>query len=125
MNFEFSDVAQGDLRYNSETKMYEKFYGDVAQIDVFDSLPLSFDNVFVLFCDVALHTDGYVTNFTLTQGEGVYVNGGSYIDVMWEKGDPDDQLKIKNLEGEEVVVAQGKSYIAMVANTRKDTLEIL
>ncbi len=125
VKFEFSNVANGDFVYNTETGRYEKFYAGTPQIDALDNSQLSFDNLFILFCDVSLQPDGYVTNFALTQGEGVYVNGGEYISVTWKKGNPDDQLKLYDAEGEEITVAQGKSYIAMVANTRQDTLEII
>ncbi len=124
INFRFSTVAAVEFAYNGETGLYQKNYNGAPQIDVLDNAQLAFDNLFVLFCDVTLEPDGYVTNFALTQGEGVYINGGKYIDITWQKGDPDDQLKVFGEDGEEITVAQGKSYIAMVAKSRQGTLTI-
>ncbi len=124
VNFKFSTVSAVEFIFNAETGLYQKSYNGAPQQDVLDNSQLAFDNLFVLFCDVTLEPDGYVTNFALTQGEGVYVNDGKYIDVTWRKGNPDDQLKVYGEDGEEITVAQGKSYIAMVAKSRQGTLVI-
>ncbi len=80
--------------------------------------------MFILFCDVSLGTDNISTEFVLTQGEGVYVNGGKYANIKWQKGSPDDQLRIIDDNGEDILVHTGKSYIAFVSNLQKETLVI-
>ncbi len=124
INFNFSDSATGELRYNGTTESYDKYFAGSPQLDSIEQKQLTFDNVFLLFCDVSMQADNYSTNFALTQGEGYYVNKGKYSEISWQKGNPDDQLKILNQDGEEILVNPGKSYIAFISNSYKETLVI-
>ncbi len=124
VDFEFSHVASGNFVYSEDTGTYAKFYGGIAQTDVIDNAQLAFDNLILLYMDVTTQPDGLVTKFEMTEGEGYYFNGGKYTEITWEKGNPDAQLKLFDDDGEELEVATGKSYIALVSKTREDTLVI-
>ncbi len=124
VNFNFSATATGELRYNSATQSYDKYIGGAVQADSIEQKTLSFNNVLILFCDVTKQSDNHTLNFVLTQGEGVYITGGKYQNISWQKGYPDDQLILFNDAGESIPVATGKSYIAFVSTTQKDSLVI-
>ncbi len=124
VNFSFTETTTGELRYNSTTESYDKYFAGTPQLDSIEQKQLTFNNVFILFCDVTMQSDNYSTNFALTQGDGVYINNGRYTEISWRKGDPDDQLRILNNEGEDISVHTGKSYIAFVSNEHKETLVI-
>ncbi len=122
VNFDFSGVANVGFTYNAETALFEKQYNGQPHIDSLDGEPLAFDNVFLLFSEVSLQPDGLCTKFALTQGTGYYLNGGRYTPVTCQKGNPDEQLKLFDANGDELTVATGKSYIGIIAKSKEQTV---
>lgn len=122
VSFNFSKITAAKLKYNSKNSQYEKYFNGNPQDDILNNSPLAFDNLLILFCDVVLRPDGLCTEFSLTKGEGVYVIAGQYLNIAWAKGNPAQQLKIYSKTGGEQKIKPGKSYIAFVANSQKDSL---
>ncbi len=124
ISFAFSSVTTGELHYNSTTQSYDKYISGALQTDSIEQKPVTFNNVIILFCDITKQSDNVTLNFVLTQGEGVYITNGRYEEITWQKGYPDDQLILFNNAGESISVATGKSYVAIVSNTQKESLVI-
>lgn len=117
----YTDVA---FHYNAaDGKYYKDTYG-TAHMDAATNTQLSFDNVLLLHTIVSLYEDGLCTSFDLSQGEGYYFYGGKYIPVMWEKGNPENPLKITDLDGNLIEINTGKSYVGIFDSSMLSTLNI-
>jgi hypothetical protein len=117
----YTDVA---FHYNTENGRYYKDTYGTAHMDAATGEQLSFDNVFLLNTTVSLYPDGLCTSFDLSQGSGYYFYNGKYIPVLWTKGNPENPLKITDLDGNLIEVNVGKSYVGIFDNSMLDTLEI-
>ena len=117
----YTDVA---FHYNADDGRYYKDTYGTAHMDAATGQQLSFDNVFLLHTIVGYHPDGLCTNFDLSQGAGYYFYNGKYIPVLWTKGNPEDPLKITDLEGNLIEVNVGKSYVGIFDSSMLSTLKI-
>ena len=104
------------LLYNEDEGTYDKYRADwEPQTDGNDEeAQLSFTNVFVLSCRAGIKDDGYTRDYDLTSGgEGLYLTGGTWQKIRWEKGTAAQAFAFYNEAGQELTVAPGKSYIAL------------
>ena len=122
--FNFSPENTVQLTYNAETKLYaKKAYGE-PHVDELDGAQLAFSNVVILTAQVGLKPDEYCTDFVLTKGTGWYIYGGKYKQIQWEKGKPEDPIKLTDEKGAEILVNPGKSYIAVLGTDMADTVRM-
>jgi hypothetical protein len=122
--FNFSSDNQVRLTYDANTGLYYKqAYGE-PHVDELTGEQLAFANAVLLFTDITLKPDGQCTNFDTTQGTGYYCYGGQYQEIIWQKGNPEDPLKLLDKNGSELEVNVGKSYIAVVGNDQLETLNL-
>ena len=124
VDFKFSNYADGSFVYNEETKTYLKSQFGAPHIDAATAAQLAFENVFVLYTDIGVKPDGYISDFDLTQGKGLYFSGGKYSEVSWEKEDDMEQVVIYDENKKELAVTPGKSYIAVVDNKLAETMTV-
>ena len=104
------------LLYNEDEGTYDKYRADwEPQTDGNDEeAQLSFTNVFVLSCRAGIKDDGYTRDYDLTSGgEGLYLTGGTWQKIRWEKGTAAQAFTFYNEAGQELTVNPGKSYIAL------------
>ena len=120
----YSDYTNVAFHYNQADGRYYKDNYGTAHIDAATGEQISFDNVFLLHTIVSLYEDGLCTSFDLSQGDGYYFYGGKYIPVLWEKGAPENPLKITDLEGNLIEVNCGKSYVGIFDSSMLGTLNI-
>ena len=125
VDFSFSDVAAVSLHYNAETARYYKSeYGD-PQMDEATGEQLSYTNLLVLGCTVNLKSDGLCTDFVLTEGDGFYFSQGASQPIRWKKGALTQPLTLYDLDGRELAINVGTSYVALVdAATLQATLRV-
>lgn len=122
--FRFSGYGDAAFRYNAESGSYLKEIYGAAQLDAATGAQLAFKNVFVLFAPVTHKPDTELTDFALVSGEGYYFTGGQYTPVTWEKAGDQAPLKLYGPSGSELLVAAGKSYIAVVSTQQQGTLSV-
>lgn len=113
-----------ELEYDEETKTYLYSEYGAAHIDPEnDNKQLAFTNV-ILQCTevVELDANGYM-EFKLgnESGEGYYITGGAAIPVTWEKGVDYEPTKFY-VNGNEITLNTGKTYIGFVSTDRWDEL---
>lgn len=86
---------------------------------------LAFTNVLI---QNATHTqyddNGYMQfNILNVSGrEGYYITGGKAIPVTWSKGHDMDPTRFYDMDGNEITLNTGKTYIALVSDSRWDEL---
>ncbi|MEG0179650.1 MAG: DUF3048 domain-containing protein [Oscillospiraceae bacterium] len=119
--WQYSASSEVEFVYNPETKMYLKSAYAAPHIDELTGEQLSFTNVLLLVDDVSLKADGQCAQFAMLGGKGFYFTNGKYEEITWKKGNADAPLKLLNIDGSEVKINIGKSYIGVLGSTQMET----
>ena len=116
VEIEFGAVT-ANLVYDAESNTYLKEFNGNAQVDGKTKNQLSFTNVFVLETNIGIDpVNGVHKKFDWTGGgnsKGYYVSNGAVQEIKWSKESQTDYLKFYTLDGEELSINRGKSYIAI------------
>ncbi|MCD7738140.1 MAG: DUF3048 domain-containing protein [Lachnospiraceae bacterium] len=115
--------SQLDYDEESGTYLYSE-YGK-AHVDLAnDSAQLAFTNVILECASVTQYDEnGYMQfNILNESGKGYYITGGSAIPITWSKGWDYEQTKYYDMDGNEITLNTGKTYIALVSESRWDEL---
>ncbi len=121
VSFSFSDTNTAQFVYDSSTGTYKKFVFSAEHRDE-EGDQLSFSNVLVLFAQIGLKDDEYCLDYNLSGGSGYYFTSGKYEQITWEKGNPEDPLIIKDVNGNVYNINTGKTYIGIAPNERAQSL---
>ena len=119
--------AEGwQVQLNYADGVYRKTMGNgEPHIDAANGEQLAFEYVIVLFCPAGVKDDGYTRNYALTQGTGVYLTKGAYLPIQWQKGRPDQPLRLFDLEGKPIQVTPGRSYIGIYGGFSGQSIQVL
>ena len=104
--------------YDPETGLYSKEEYGAPQIDQTNDEQIAFTNVFILYARIEGHGDSTIDAYLEDGGTGWYFSDGMMVPITWEKASPNDPIIVYNLDGEELEVNRGRSYICMVDNDR-------
>ena len=121
----FSSSHKPWFEYNAETEKYLRFqYGD-PQMDGWMDTQLAVDNVLVLRMQL---TDlggelKLVDIGTTGKGEGFFFTKGKYVPITWEKETYNSEIKYYTLDGEELVVSRGQTFVSVVTTTADIVIE--
>ena len=101
--------------YNASTMTYDFYEFGSGVKDGDDNVQVSFTNVFLQDCDFTLlDQNGYLVYNCIGTNVGYYLTGGLAIPVTWIKTTYTGLTKFYTLDGAELVVNPGKTYIALV-----------
>ncbi len=105
--------------YNTETNTYGKFHNGEAHIDGNSMRQLEFTNIFVLETSIAVRDEvGHkeIDWAGSTSTKGYYISQGMCQEIRWYKegGVEKGRLIITDVDGEEIEVNSGKSYIGYI-----------
>ena len=86
----------------------------------------AYTNVLVLYTEtVDLHDkDGHLDLLLEAGGTGLYLNGGLYERILWEKEEDAAPLRLLTEAGEPLTLNPGNSYIGFVRSTNEDKTTI-
>lgn len=115
------------LEYIAETGLYR--YSEYGQEykDAGNGSYMEFTNVIIQECKHEQLDDNGYMNFFVKEGNGMsgyYITGGNAIPVTWSKQDDIYPTKFFDMDGNEIVLNTGKTYIALVSADRWDELVI-
>lgn len=112
-------IAENDTYRYSE---YGKEYKDAANGEY-----MEFTNVIIQECKYEQLDDNGYMNFFVKEGNGMsgyYITGGQAIPITWSKQDDIYPTKYYDLDGNEIILNTGKTYIALVAPDVWDDLVV-
>lgn len=111
------------FEYNSETEKYERFqYGD-AQVDELTGEQLSYDNIIIQVSYWEPYDDnGYLNIDTYTGSYGYYITKGYAMPVTWQKDSEWGVTHYYKLDGGEITLNQGKTWVCIVQDTYRDRI---
>ena len=115
----FSNYATYTYQYNAEEKLYYSSLNGAPFKDD-NGTQQNFTNIIICYVTVTSLGDskGRVT-FDLSEGSGKYISNGTYQDITWKKGEYTDMLKLYDADGNELSLNAGRSYFALVPDSKE------
>ena len=107
---------QSELRYNAETGTYDYYgYGKLHR-DADDKEVLTFKNVLLQDATFFVYDDhGYMRYNEVDSGRsGWYITNGYAIPVTWSKTSEKGITKFYDLNGNEILLNRGKTYVGVI-----------
>lgn len=104
------------LTYDEEAGVYNYFeYGEPHLDPGNDDAQLCFENLLIQSCGYEVYDDhGYMKFHCIGSGYGYYVTNGEAIYVSWEKESATSPTRYYDMQGNEITINTGKTYVAFV-----------
>ncbi len=119
-----STVQTTHMRYNADDKKYIRGNSSSNLVDYKTGDKERFKNVLVLYTNVHELGDGYHVKTEFGSGNGYYFSQGSYKKIKWEKSSETAPLKFKNVDGTDLKLNAGNSYICLADTDYESSLNI-
>lgn len=113
-NLPFSASYYSTFEYDSANKTYKKYHSGNAHIDSATGNQIEFTNVFALYTNISLRGVGALVDVELNGGDGYYISNGAAQQIKWYKDGEDEPIRITDLNGVEINVNAGKSFIGIL-----------
>ena len=116
----FSSYYAHTFKYDSQTGLYTNYMGETPMTQDGGEV-MKVKNVVILYTPVRSLGDSLgCIDMDLTGGTGIYISGGKYETIRWEKGsDEYAPLKLYSENGDELVMNAGKSWIGLIPKVRE------
>lgn len=112
----YSSGYKVNFTYDTENKVYKRYVNGVAHTDYFTKEHYTAKNIIVTNIKFNYTSDGtYLDLHLVGTGSGHYITNGKAVPITWTKASRDSQTVYKYLNGEEIEVSDGNTYI-MVTN---------
>ena len=120
-----SNGATATFDYNAENGLYVKSQNGKPHLDENLGKSVEVKNVLVMYANVGYMADNYHKEVDLSKGNGYYLSEGKKVDVTFKKDGIDSYLKAYTLDGKELSINQGNTwvYIAPQENKSKEVLQ--
>lgn len=106
--------------YNEETKEYTRYSREKKQTDWNSEKTVTTKNIIITKCkNWSIDDYGRQTIDNVKKLEGYYITNGKYIPITCEKKQRDGKTVYKDLEGNEIKVNDGKTFIQIVPSNSK------
>ena len=110
--------------YNEETKEYSRIVNGVQATDYFSKDKHTTKNIIVEKVGYNVMDDGYYWNLhTVGSGEGYYITNGKAVPIKWSKANRKAKTKYTYLDGTEIEVSDGRTYIEVQVSNLSTTIE--
>ncbi len=114
----FSGSTKATYTYDAESGLYKKGQFGTDHIDAATGETLAVKNVIVLQTTVGSLANADKNGrleFDLSSGTGYYACDGKIVHITWKKGGYSDAMKYYTLDGKELVVTPGKTYVSILS----------
>ena len=123
---QFSEDNETELYYSSENGTYRYFKCATKKIDMLSGADVEYKNIFVLFADSTTYetTTGCETVYDVYGGgKGYYISEGLMTEFNWNI-DENEKLIFTALNGKQLIVNRGNSYIAYYKSSQTQKIKI-
>lgn len=105
------------LTYDAETQLY--YYSEYGQAHLDpqnDNAQLCFKNVLIQSCGYSVYDDnGYMIFHVYGDHQpGYYITNGEVIEITWSKSNATDTTRYYDMDGNELTINTGKTYVGIV-----------
>ena len=108
----YSYYTTTSYEYDSEKKVYKRYMSDTPHVDAVTGDQYTFKNIIIT--PIETHTyDSYgrLELDNIGSGEGYFITLGYAIPITWSKDSRSSQTIYKNMDGEEIKVNDGNTFI--------------
>jgi len=114
------------LEYDEAEGVYKYFEYGSAHLDGATNEQLTFKNLLLQDCTFHQYDEnGYmIFNCIDANRDAYYITNGKAIPCTWKKTSATDQTRYYDMEGNEITINTGKTYVALVPDDNWDELEI-
>lgn len=120
----YSYYTNTSYEYDSANKVYKRFMSDTAHVDAVTGSQYTVKNIIIT--PIATHTyDSYgrLELDDVGSGEGYFITDGYAIPITWSKASRSSQTVYKNMDGEEIKVNDGNTYIQITPPSEEVKIE--
>ena len=123
----YSNIHTTKYVYDSDLKVYKRYSYNVQNVDKVTKEQYTAKNIIVI--NVKNYPDPYNSDYgrqtidNVGNGKGYFITNGYAIPITYSKTSRDSQTIYKNLDGEEIIVNDGNTYIQIQPTTRTTTFK--
>jgi len=104
-----------EYKYDANTKLYTRYKDGEMHIDENNKKPIVAKNIIVQRADTnTIDSYGRYSVKLVGKGKGYYVTNGKFIEVTWEKSSRTAKTIYKDLNGNEIKLNPGKTWIQVI-----------
>ena len=103
--------------YNEETKTYDRFEYQSAEVDAVDGKQISVTNIIFQSSEApsGIYGGTQYVNFPLNgKGVGKYFTNGKVMDITWEKAGDTEVTHYYDANGEELKINRGQTWVCLI-----------
>ena len=120
---EYSSYQENTFKYDPVNKVYNKYSGDTLRKDYVTGEAFKAKNIITYQVNnYSMDSYGRQEIDNIGSGEGYFISNGYAVPITWEKESPSSQTIYKFLDGKELTVNDGITYIQI--QPKNKTLEI-
>ena len=125
LSFPFYNTSSG-LKYNEETETYDYYEFGERATDGDTGEVVTFKNVLILNCDYSVYDDnGYMIYNCITALDmGYYCTNGYAIPITWAKLSESGATTYYDVDGNELTINTGKTYITLIPDDTWDEVTL-
>lgn len=120
----YSGSLNTTYEYDSENKVYKRFVNGNANVDYYTKEQFTTKNILIQKVNTKMASDNYYWDIeTVGSGNGYYITEGYAMPITWSKESREAKTKYKYLDGTEVLLNDGHTYIQLQSNNQNLTIE--
>ncbi len=123
----YSDSNKVKYTYDEETKRYQRYSRGIEETDWNTGEKVTTKNIIITFAKNTVLNDGENKDrqnlYNVGTLDGYYITNGKAIKITCEKSTRSSQTVYKDLEGNEIKVNDGNTYVQICAINAKVTIE--
>lgn len=110
--------------YDSNNKMYKRNVNGVDAKDYFTKEQFDTKNIIVERITYSMASDNYYWDLHTTgSGEGYFITNGYAVPIKWSKESRKAKTKYTYIDGKEIEVSDGRTYIEVQVTNKQTTIE--
>lgn len=114
VTIQFSQSVRPYLVYDSESGEYTRYQFGVLHSDANNDQALTFKNIIIQYAKHSPKSNEYITiDLDNTEGDGYYITNGVAVPIVWKRNETPNECHYYDLEGNELSINVGKTYIAI------------
>lgn len=115
--------VSNNFKYNSDTKMYTRIVNGKVTKDHATGEEFTTKNIIVQRVNYKMCDNNYYWDLkTIGSGDGYYITNGKAVPIKWSKSNRSAKTKYTYLDGKEIEVSDGRTYIEVQVTNRKTTI---
>ncbi len=119
-----SNVSNTSYEYDQENKVYKRSVNNNKHIDYYTKQQYTAKNIIIQKINTKKASDNYYWELQTTgTGDGMYITNGHAMPIKWSKENRQAKTKYTYLNGEEVKLNDGNTYIQIQSNNQNYTIE--